>query len=90
MKNIAIFMFIVLGGSAAAAENDIRLKEGTGRLQTVVNCSLCHSLDYIQMNSAFLGRKGWEATVNKMIKSFGAPITDKDVPIIIDYLTKNY
>lgn len=90
MKKIAILLFLVLSGSAAAAENDIRLKEGTGRLQTMVNCSLCHSLDYIQMNSVFLGRKGWETTVNKMVKTFGAPITDKDVPIIIDYLTKNY
>jgi hypothetical protein len=32
----------------------------------------------------------WQAEVNKMINAFGAPIDPKDVPAIVDYLTKNY
>jgi len=51
---------------------------------------MCHSLDYIQMNSTFLDRKGWEASVNKMIKVMGAPIRPDDVPLIVDYLNRNY
>ena len=51
---------------------------------------MCHSLDYIQMNSPFLDRKGWEASVNKMIKVMGAPIAEPDAQDIVDYLAGNY
>jgi len=32
----------------------------------------------------------WEAEVTKMIKVYGAPIDDKDVPKIVEYLTATY
>ena len=51
---------------------------------------MCHSLDYIQMNSPFLDRKGWEGSVNKMIKVMGAPIPEADVQKIVDYLASEY
>ena len=38
---------------------------------------MCHSLDYIPMNSVFLDRKGWEASVTKMMKVMGAPIGER-------------
>ena len=41
---------------------------------------MCHSLDYIPMNSVFLDRKGWEGSVNKMVKVMGAPISEQDAP----------
>ena len=30
------------------------------------------AVDYIQMNSSFLDKAGWTASVNKMINAFGA------------------
>lgn len=42
------------------------------------------------MNSPFLDKKGWEASVNKMIKVFGAPIKQEDVGPIVEYLYKYY
>ena len=42
------------------------------------------------MNSPFLDRGKWEATVKKMIGPFGAPIDAKDVPAIVHYLAKHY
>jgi hypothetical protein len=42
------------------------------------------------MDSPFMKRSAWEATVNKMIKAMGAPIRPEDVPVIVEYLTKNY
>jgi hypothetical protein len=51
---------------------------------------MCHSLDYIPMNSVFLDRKGWEASVTKMIKVMGAPIGSEDVPAIVEYLSRHY
>lgn len=81
---------LLAAGPAVADESRVTLKEGQGKPQVQANCALCHSLDYIQMNSVFLDRKGWEATVNKMIKVMGAPIPEQDVPGIVDYLTRNY
>jgi hypothetical protein len=75
---------------AAADESRIKLKDGPGKEAVMANCVMCHSLDYIPMNSPFLSRAGWEATVNKMIKAMGAPIRQEDVPQIVDYLSKNY
>lgn len=75
---------------AMAEEQPIELKPGPG-LETVQgNCGSCHSLDYIQMNSPFLSPAVWQAELAKMIKTFGAPITDDDAKIILDYLVKNY
>ena len=83
---------LVLAGTCGAAHagEDLRLKEGPGRDVVLDNCSACHSADYIQMNSPFMKRAAWEATVNKMIKVMGASIRPQDVPVIVDYLTRNY
>jgi mono/diheme cytochrome c family protein len=75
---------------AAAGEPQVTLKAGEGRALVEANCVMCHSLDYVPMNSVFLDRKGWEASVNKMIKVMGAPIRQEDIAPIIDYLTRNY
>ena len=75
---------------AFAGEDDVRLKDAPGKELVAANCSMCHSLDYIQMNSPFLDRKGWEASVNKMIKAMGAPVAEADVQKIVDYLASQY
>jgi len=76
--------------AARADETDIVLKEGHGRDAVINNCGACHSLDYIQMNSPFLDKAGWEGEVTKMIKSYGAPIDDADAKEIAAYLSANY
>ncbi|MCX6350327.1 MAG: cytochrome c [Bacteroidetes bacterium] len=50
------------------------------------NCITCHSLRYIQMQPDFPA-KTWQKIVDKMRKNFGAPITDSNAKIIVDYLT---
>ncbi|HVO16157.1 MAG TPA: cytochrome c [Alphaproteobacteria bacterium] len=75
---------------AAADEAQIKLKDGPGKEAVETNCAGCHSLDYIPMNSPFLDRGKWDATIKKMIGPLGAPIDAKDVPAILDYLAKNY
>ena len=52
-------------------------------------CALCHSLDYIPMQSGLPG-KAWDAIVHKMINAFGAPVGEEDAKIIIDYLSAQY
>jgi hypothetical protein len=67
----------------------IELKEGEGRVKTETYCNICHSVDYITMQPKFL-RTQWSATVNKMIKAFGAPIPPEDAGTIISYLSAVY
>ncbi len=81
---------VLVASLALADEGEIKLKEGAGKDLVVANCAMCHSVDYIPMNSPFLDRKGWEAEVNKMIKAFGAPVAPEDAPKIVDYLAQNY
>jgi sulfite dehydrogenase (cytochrome) subunit B len=76
--------------AAAAQEQAITLKPGPGLDKVQTNCSTCHSLDYIPMNSPFLNAAGWNGEVTKMIKAMGAPIGDADAKAIVDYLAKNY
>jgi sulfite dehydrogenase (cytochrome) subunit B len=77
-------------GIVAAQERRLELKDGPGRAQVEANCGSCHSLDYIVMNSPFLDRNGWDASVTKMIKVFGAPINADDAKSIVEYLNANY
>jgi mono/diheme cytochrome c family protein len=83
-------MMLSTAAAQAADESQIRLKEGPGVDLVRSNCATCHSLDYIPMNSPFLDRKGWEGEVNKMINAMHAPIDQKNVPAIVDYLAKYY
>ena len=87
---LAFIMGLITFGYANASEEEIELKPGIGREVVMANCVMCHSLDMIQINSTFMKKDKWEATVNKMRKVMGAPIQDDDVAIIIRYLTQNY
>ena len=80
----------LIAPATATAEQAIKLKPGPGADKVEANCQACHSLSYIPMDSPFLNAAGWDATVTKMIKAFGAPIDDADAKSIKDYLAKNY
>jgi mono/diheme cytochrome c family protein len=56
------------------------------------NCAACHSADYIktQPRDAKPRKDFWQAEVTKMIKVYGAPIDEADVPKIVDYLASTY
>jgi len=87
----ALTIILALGAvSAQAGEEAVQLAQGPGREAVQGHCSTCHSLDYIQMNSPFLDRKGWEASVAKMIQVMGAPIREEDARTIVDYLNRHY
>ena len=75
---------------AAADEKPVELKKAPGVDTVAGNCSGCHSLDYILMNSPYPNAALWDAEVTNMIKAFGAPISDADAKVIADYLKKNY
>ena len=51
---------------------------------------MCHSLDYILMNSPFQDKAAWEKTVNKMVKVMGAPLTADDITAVVAYFDTHY
>jgi mono/diheme cytochrome c family protein len=56
------------------------------------NCTACHSADYIntQPRGPKFEKDFWAAEVTKMIKVYGAPIDEADVPKIVEYLAATY
>jgi mono/diheme cytochrome c family protein len=82
-------VLLIASASALAQEDKVVLKDAPGR-DKAQQCIACHSLDYIPMNSRFLDKAGWTASVNKMINVFGAPIAKEDVEAIATYLAENY
>ena len=75
---------------AAGDETRIHMKDAPETPVLIANCSGCHSLDYVQMNSKFMKRAGWEAEVKKMVSVMGAPVSDADAAKLVEYLTREY
>jgi sulfite dehydrogenase (cytochrome) subunit B len=91
MRTFAIVLLIALiAQPVPAEEKPVQLQNAPGVEIVAVNCQACHSLGYIPMNSPFLKPAQWDAVVNKMIKTMGAPISDVDAKAIASYLKKNY
>jgi mono/diheme cytochrome c family protein len=86
---IAAVGALVCGG-ALADDAPAPLKPGAGEDVASANCSVCHTSDYIVMNSTFLTQTGWTAEVTKMRTAFGAPIDDATAAEIVAYLAAHY
>jgi mono/diheme cytochrome c family protein len=91
MRSIIVAALIALAAvPALAGEQAVPLKAGQGMDVTSSVCAICHSLDYIRMNSVFLSPDGWKAEVTKMRSAFGAPIDDATADAIQHYLAAQY
>ena len=88
MKRL-LSLLVVMPMLASADESLVRLKEGPGKELVIGKCAICHSLDYIPMNSPFLDPAGWEKEIDKMVK-LGAPIQVDEIPVLLRYLNSNY
>lgn len=85
-----IFAIALVSATARADESRLRLIDAPGRDLLQTHCLTCHSVDYVLLNAGIPDRKGWEASVNKMRKIMGAPLSDADALAIVDYLTAQY
>ncbi|HYB70484.1 MAG TPA: cytochrome c [Candidatus Bathyarchaeia archaeon] len=95
---VAALLTAALAGSTAAQDKQItlppdheygRLQDGPGQDTAQTQCQSCHSTDYIVRQPPGEARQ-WEAVVTKMIKVFGAPISETDTRAITDYLARTY
>ena len=64
---------------------DNALKDGPNLALAQGRCLICHSADYIYTQPP-LTKAQWTAEMTKMQKTYGAPITDADIPLLVDYL----
>lgn len=96
-RTLIIFILIVAAiGFAYAQEKQltvpvvkVELAAGQGKDKAETLCNICHSVDYITMQPRS-SKAAWAGSVTKMVKVFGAPISDVDAAIITNYLAANY
>jgi cytochrome c5 len=62
------------------------LPDGPGMTVVHNDCLTCHSPGMI-LNQPVMAKAAWAAEVAKMRNVYKAPVPDKDVPTIVDYLT---
>jgi mono/diheme cytochrome c family protein len=85
-----VLVSLLLAPPAFGADGPAGLKAGPGLDVVETSCGLCHTVDYIRMNSTFLTPDAWKAEVTKMRTAFGAPIDDDAAATILAYLSKQY
>jgi sulfite dehydrogenase (cytochrome) subunit B len=85
-----LLVALLLCATAALAQEDVTLKPGPGLDTVTTSCAICHTLNYIRMNSVFLTPDAWKAEVTKMRDGYGAPIDDDTATTIVKYLSATY
>ena len=71
----------------AAVQNDLPAGEGRKILED--SCTSCHGLSALDKFKGTYKAKEWTDLVNNM-KAYGASVSDAQVPVLVDYLTKNF
>lgn len=62
-----------------------QLPDGPGVAAVNNNCLACHSAGMI-LNQPTMPKPAWQAEIAKMRTVYKAPVNDRDVPAIADYL----
>jgi cytochrome c5 len=78
--------FVLKSEDVELPQSDRGLPEGPGRDVVQNNCFTCHSAGMI-LTQPPLAKAAWEAEVTKMRNVYKAPVDEKDVPAIVEYLT---
>ena len=82
-----IWATLALATMAFAAVQDPQLPDGDGKKILQAACTACHGLDGVVR--LHLDKAGWEGLVASMVSN-GAQVDSKDMPVLIDYLVKNF
>jgi sulfite dehydrogenase (cytochrome) subunit B len=95
---LGLLLVLIAATIAAAADKTITmpaddayaaLRPGPGAETARQQCVACHSTDYIVMQPRGTAKQ-WEAVVTKMVKVFGAPVSEQDAKTIVEYLAAQY
>jgi hypothetical protein len=89
MNFAASLLFVALVILAQAPDGAAQGPAGPDAVATnLVNtvCASCHSLDRVRNKVA--DKDAWTATVTRMKEERGAGLTDQQVPLVVEYLTR--
>ncbi len=88
----AITLTVTLFAPRSVAGQDATAKdlpEGPGRMLLLTACTVCHDLKEVTKFRGFYTKDEWQDIVVTMVK-YGAVLKDEDVPVLVDYLFKNF
>ena len=95
IKKLTVIISLLLPLSAQI-EGDIKvpyvdfpMKDGKGVYSTRGKCNMCHSFGYV-INQGKQSKEFWREKTIKMIEVFNAPISEKDIEVVVNYLYENY
>jgi virginiamycin B lyase len=86
----SLLLVLVLGqftASAGARQAKDDLPDGEGKKILETACTACHDLTEVTKFRGYYTRDEWRDIVRTMIE-YGAKVQDKDVAVLVDYLTK--
>jgi cytochrome c5 len=63
------------------------LPEGPGKAVMLNICTMCHTLDRVKARGA--SREEWDEVLMHMLNE-GAPLSDRDYPVLLNYLARNF
>jgi sulfite dehydrogenase (cytochrome) subunit B len=98
MRWLLVGVVLLVAAVGAARADDIALppdhpygtlKPGPGSEVAQRSCVLCHSTDYIVRQPPG-DQKQWDGVVTKMIKVYGAPLSEADAKTVTEYLARQY
>jgi cytochrome c5 len=86
-NTIWFFLTMTVASMAFALAQEVQLPEGEGKKIVEEKCQACHDLTYI--TKQHLTKDEWTDMIKIMVAS-GASVTDQEIPIVAEYLTKNF
>jgi len=84
---LPILLLLLLLSTAVLAADKTALPEGPGKKLVEEICSFCHGL--ARINGHAFTREQWDSVIKGMV-SEGAPVTDEEFSLILEYLAKNF
>src|SRR5689334_10541508 len=98
-KDLFLAVLVLVGTGAGAVTktltlppDGLQLKASAlpGYAKAQAQCVACHSAEYMLYQPASAPRPYWENMVKRMQQVFKAPVSDADIPDLVDYLVKTY
>ncbi len=77
--------FALKSVSVELPTSDVAFPAAAGVDAATANCLACHSAGMVLTQPA-MSNAAWQAEVEKMIHAFKAPVAERDVATIVDYL----
>ena len=82
-----VFITIMVASMAFAFGQEVQLPEGDAKKIIEEKCTVCHDLTYV--TKQHLNKDEWTDMIKIMVAS-GASVTADEIPVLVEYLVKNF